>query len=150
MKKKIVAAALGILVVAPSSLLAQDRSDQLSSVAVGHLPALKTQSAPNRDSNTNGTIIGAAIGGVAGALLGAGLASIDEGSDAAAGSILLMAVLGAGGGAGIGYAVDNAHHQVAYRIPVSKHISVQPHVGLDTRPVHAAGARAGVNAAFGW
>lgn len=149
MKQKLLAAALGILVLVPQSVFAQD-ARSLSPLAPRRLPALKASRSSSNDSNANGTIIGAAIGGALGALLGGGLASIDEGSDNLAGPVVLMALLGAAGGAGIGYAVDNAHHQVAYKIPLSKNVSIQPAVGLDKRPGHATGARAGVHAAFAW
>ena len=158
--KQLLAAAFGLLVVMPHAAFAQEGQGAKFSLEPSHarvlgksarLPRLKVAHSSGSDSNANGAIIGAVIGGLGGAVLGAGLASIDENSDGFAGSVVLMSVLGAAGGAGIGYAVDNAHQQVNYRIPVSRHVSVQPSVGVDKRPGQAKpGVRAGVGASFGW
>ena len=163
MKQKLLSAALGIVVLVPGTALAQDARDlkepgrpmmsvqRLSPISTRHLPPLKGRRSTSQDSNINGTVLGAAIGGTAGALLGAGLASIDENSDSLAGPVVLMAMLGAAGGAGIGYAVDRAHHQVTYRIPVSRNVSIQPGIGLAKRPGQsAASPRASVGASFHW
>jgi len=159
--QKLLATALGILVVVPNMVVAQDtRSLRDSRMEAGHevsqvskdsFRARKAHRSGGKDSNTNGMAIGAAIGGALGAFLGAGLASIDESSDSLAGSVIVMGALGAGGGAGIGYAVDNAFQRVTYNIPVSRNVAIQPSVGLDKRPGQvAAGARVGLNAAVRW
>jgi len=162
-KQKLLSAVLGILVMVPGMAFAQGARSPLGSIkpptsvhnlspsATRHLPELKSRSSTSTDSNANGTIIGAVIGGVAGAFLGAGLASIDENSDSFAGPVVLMAMLGAAGGGGIGYAVDKAHQQVTYRIPVSRNVSIDPGIGLAKRPGQSAvSPRASVGAMFRW
>jgi hypothetical protein len=155
MRMRSLTAAFGVLLLVPHVALAQGANRPVPTI--GRAPS-GTHLQPNnasrltvRDSNTNGTIIGAVIGAGAGLVAGLGWASIDENSDSLAGPALGFLALGAAAGAGVGWAADNAHHQVAHRIPVSRQVSIQPSVGVERqsrgRPTRV---RAGVGAVFGW
>ena len=159
MTHKLLAAALGILVLVPHTTFAQDARVPDFSIkrlqpplTQGKTPRLQPWGgASSKDTNTNGAVIGAAIGAAAGALGGLAWASIDENSDSIAGPVLGMMVLGAAGGAGVGWGIDNMRRSVSYPIRVSRNVSIEPSVGLDKRPGQAAaGVRAGLGASFGW
>jgi len=155
MRMRSLAAAFVLALFVPGIALAQG-ANRLESGIGRVTPGTHPQSAnaPRvtvRDSNRNGTVIGAIIGGAAGVLAGLGWASIDENSDSLAGPALGFLALGAAAGAGVGWAADNAHHQIAHRIPVSRNLAIQPSLGLERQPGRKpAGVRAGLGAVFGW